>query len=1177
MTTYQELSHAISVLEKQKSFLEPNVFNISVSALQEKIASMASQSNGAQYAQISMLVADLSGFTAMSELRDAEEVRDTMNEVWQKLDSVIESWGGRVDKHVGDALIAIFGVPQAHEDDPERAVQAALDMQMELALFNERAVQIAAENSWMNSPAQLRMRIGIHSGPVVIGQMGSRSQKTAVGDTVNIANQLEKNAPVEGVLISHAVYRQTQHLFDLEEAEPIVLQGKPAASEVYVVKREKSRPYYTSIRGVKGIQTRIIGRNDELQLLQDVLQTTIDRSVAQVVTILGNAGVGKSRLLYEFERLMALLPHRVAVLRGRVHQGMAQAPYSLFRDLLATHFDIHRRNSPGVAKEKFVRGVIDMMGEAPKRAKERAHLIGQLLGFDFSDSVHVQNVGNDPRLLRERAFQEMAALLTAVSPPQGAAVLFLEDLHWADEGSFDRLDYLVERSEQVPLMVACLARPEVLRKRPSWEMVESLNSKTYHRIMLPSLSSIDSRHLTMDILQNVPQLPLRLLDLIVTRANGNPFQIEELIEMLIEFEVIVPNENRWQIELINMPPIGVEPTLSYLVQLRMEKLPDLEQMVLQKASVLGRIFWDRLVCQLVQADVASFSNDQVLEALYSLEQSGWIYRRRLSTFADTPEYAFRHDSLNQAIYEAIDLDTRSQTHGAVAKWLVTYEGVTQKEAFAAIVAHHFKLAQDVGLAADWFHRAAQYAEQAYMPETAIAHYQQALHLLSSSAQLPSKCFELNRGLGEMLEKQARFEEAIAAFLKMKEAAFASKDQQAEMEAYRALLLVYGLQGDFRLMLPLAQEAEKVARAVNDVTGIAFALASQAWAYVATNQIRTAVSVGKEALKISSAANSPFEIAYSNAILGNIGRMTNHFKGAIPLVEKARQLFHDNGERKWEALMLANLGHISQLGSDFGHAISFYTDSLRIARDIGDYFSAILSLRRLGGIVQQQQQQMFIEAKAYYERALVYAEKSGNVAFRADIANDIGQMYLNWATISEESVDVVDVEAYMQEAYLWFNRAVELGQSVDKPMSIARAHIGIAQLKIEDDQLEDAMDAALKAIEVAKTAVFETITVIRAKKVLATAWRTLAIIAYLLPDDDLPIQVGGGFYSIRDCFTQSLQYFTECKHIGLPDKAETMQVLAIYESEDGDKDRSKALLRESEKITGRLSLSPKNES
>ncbi|KAA3658603.1 MAG: hypothetical protein DWQ04_24610 [Chloroflexi bacterium] len=1169
MATLHEIENAITVIETQQSQLDSSVVDVSLTALREKLVEMQAHSTGEQHARVTVLVADLTGFTAMSELRDAEEVRDTMNALWQKLDSVIASWGGRVDKHVGDAVIALFGMPKAREDDPERAVQAALDMQLELALFNERS-RFGNEGSRYSRSApqaQLRMRIGIHSGAVFMGTVGSSKGQTAVGDTVNLANQLEKNAPIEGILISEDMFQQVQDVFEVSFQDPIEVEGRSRPEAVYVVKREKARPFYMSIRGIEGIETRIVGRNQELELLQDVLQASIDGSMSQVITVLGEAGVGKSRLLYEFERLLALQPEKVNILRGRVQREMGQQPYSLFRDLLANYFDIHRRNSPAVAREKLVRGVVEIFADDASRARKSAHIIGQLLGFDFSRSSHLEGIGDDSRRLRELAFQEMVALLSALARQDSGAVLLLEDLHRADEGSYDLLDYLVAECAQEPLLFVCISRPTLLQKRPSYHMVEALNAETYQRIELPPLNLIDSRHLAMDILQHVRQLPFRLLDMIVNRGRGNPFFTEELVSLLIEFEVIVPAENRWQIQLINLPEMPVSPTLADMVRLRLTKLTELERKVLQKAAVSGRVFWDGMLIEMVRAQDDALSEEQILETLYSLELRDWIYRRKLSTFSDMQEYAFRHDSLSTSIYETIPDESCQEAHQSAANWLIDQNGRDVAN-HAAVIAHHFERAKNLPAASEWYQEAAVFAQNAYMPETAINHFQHALQLLQNNNDSAPQRIKINAGLGDMLQRQARFSAAIAAFNEMKSDALRIQNHKAELQAYRALILAYGFQGDFRALLDLSQEAEKVARAMNTREDTAFALAGQAWAYFASNQVSKAVKPGRESVALSTKSGSKLEMAFSHAVLANIGRLAARYDQAVKHNERAQQLFQRQGERLWEALMLANGAYIAHAQSDNEKAQTAYLQCLQIARDIGDYFTAVLALRHLGRL--KQQRESYAESKIYYQQALVYAEKSGNILYRAGIARELGELYFRWSLVPEGEINVVDIEAHIQQSYAWLERAVKLGRDAKQPSIEAQALIDISRLLLGDDAYHDAVPPLLEAIDLMETAVQSAFNKQSARFVLALAWKTLALVAMRLPDADLPINVNGTEVMARDCLEKSVALLSQSGRKGLQEKVKTLEIWADYEGDRGNALRETALLREAEQVKGTTS-------
>lgn len=1067
MTEYRELEHAIAVMETQRDLLGNGVVDISIIALRQRLFALQTAVVG-QQVQVTVLVADISGFTKMSEARDAELVRETINTVWQRLDQVIESWGGHVDKHVGDAVIALFGVPLAREDDAERAIQAALDMQMELALFNEQVHQGTGKTHFLlaGPRPELQMRIALHRGPVYFGPVGSAGESTAVGETVNIANQLEKMAPVEGVLVSEDVYQRVQTRFEVEPQDAVFLEGKSVPTHLFVIKRERARPFHVSIRGIAGIETRIVGRNSQLQQLQDIFQETNDLGLLRVVTIEGEPGVGKSRLLYEFERLLNLLPEQIALFRGRVHQEVGQTAYTLFHDLFANYFDIHHRNSPMVAREKLVRGIVNVLQDAPLDAPEHAHFIGQLLGFNFADSPYLQEQSLDVRQIRERAFQDIAGFFTAVAFTNSVAVLFLEDLHWADEGTFDLIDYLVQSCANAPIMLVCLARPTLQEKRPSWQLLETLKPDVYRRITLPTLTAIDSRHLAMEILQNLRESPMRLIDMIVTGAQGNPFYLEELISMLIETGVVTPEGSRWQLNLAELPEIHQPLSLAGLVTMRLERLSDLEHTVLQKAAVLGQVFWDTLLIYLIQADDDSVNSHEIMDALYELERKAWIYRRKTSTIAEVQEYAFRHDSLGDAIYQSSALPVRQRDHAQAATWFANHADRYARQ-HTPVVAYHFAQAGNPAAAAQWYAKAAAYAESTYMPETAIAYYQQALRLLPQDDETAVHQTTLNEGLATMLRNQARFSEAIAALQAMLAAARQRDEIAAQARALHGLLQVQGLRGDSLAVRETAVQMEKLAHQLRSPQHLAQAKLGRAWSHILLGQLAEAVPLAKEALRISTAASELTETAFSNALLGNVARLTKHPEEGTELLQRSLRQFRQANQRPWEALLLANLAHLAHTQDDLVTAVSFYNDSLQMARNMGDFYTLIISLRKLGRLAQADD--MFDRAEQFFHEALVTAERSNQRRFQAMIANDLGFLYLARIAAIDPAVDVVSVELYIQQANTWLQKATTSGHYDEFPLILAWSMTGLADLRMIEGKTSAARQAVAQGLTAVTTA------------------------------------------------------------------------------------------------------------
>ncbi len=718
MLIRQEIEQAILMLEAQRSALSPDVTQLAIVTLREKLATLAAPLPAAQQIQGVVLVADMSGFTTVSELMDAEEVRDMINAVWQKLDGVIDSWGGHVDKHLGDAVVAFFGLPVPREDDQERAVQAALDMQMELALFNDDLLH--QTNTSLSQKQVLRMRIGVHYGSVLLGRVGSNGQQTIMGDTVTAAHKLEELAPVGGVLVSHQVYEQVHPYFDADVQDGMAFDGKISGRRAYVVTREKPHAFQRASRGTSFLETRMVGRAEELGQLQDVLEATIEGGMAQILTIVGKEGLGKSRLLYEFERLLGLWPDKVALFRGGADRSIGQRPYNLIRDLFVNHFEIHRRNSPAVARDKFVRGVATQFDSGETQALTQAQYIGHLLGFDFSDSSLLQESLADPRELREYAFDDLVSYFTAVCRQNGAAVLFLEDFHWADEWSFDLLEYLITECHQLPLMIVCLARPELFEKRPSWQVAEKHQQNTFHHIELQPLSLIDSRHLLSELLQQADKVPLRLSDMIVNSADGNPFYLAELVKTLVREGVLDTSGSRWYVRMGNLAQLPATLSLLEMARSRLKRLSATLNGVLRRAAVIGTFFWDMVLLQLIAEDEAPLTLVELTAVLNDLIEQGWISRRTSVTFSGTQEYEFNNEALRQIMYDGLTSRERQVAHTRVAAWFITHTG-QQTTQHASMVAAHLEKAEKFAQGADWYGRAAQQAREDHAPETAVLH------------------------------------------------------------------------------------------------------------------------------------------------------------------------------------------------------------------------------------------------------------------------------------------------------------------------------------------------------------------------------------------------------------------------------------------------------------------------
>ena len=624
-----QLRAAIAALETQRSLLGDAVVDAALAAMRAQLeANEPPPTAEQQRKQATVLFADVVGFTTLSETKDAEEVTELINALWARLDGLVTTYGGRIDKHIGDAVMALWGVDSAREDDPERAIRAALAMQDEVNAFNGSM----KDRRRLPDDISLELRVGINTGPVLLGQVGLTREFTAMGDTVNLANRLEQAAPLGGVLVAHNTYRHVRGVFDARALGPIQVRGRHEAVSAYVVLRPKPRAFRLNSRGVEGVETRMIGRDAELAALQSAFAEAVTSARLRVVTIVGEAGVGKSRLLYEFDNWVDLRPERVRYFKGRATPALQGVPFSLWRDVFAFRFDILDSDSPAVALSKFRQGFVESRragidAAGMETVANQADIVGHWLGFDFSASPAVARLAGSPDFVA-LAQAHFVRFMRALAAERGIAVL-LEDIHWADDSSLDLIGRLaraaVEDGAPAHLLILCLARPSLFERHAEW----GRELPGFRDIALHPLDTPASLALVDEILQRADAVPDELRQLIVEGAEGNPFYIEELVKMLIEqgvIERVTSDERRvtseddsslvtrhssleddsslvarhasrevWQVRPERLQGIQVPATLTGLLQARLDGLPRQEREVLQRAAVVGRVFWDDAV------------------------------------------------------------------------------------------------------------------------------------------------------------------------------------------------------------------------------------------------------------------------------------------------------------------------------------------------------------------------------------------------------------------------------------------------------------------------------------------------------------------------------------------------------------------------------------------------------
>ena len=615
---------------------------------------------------VSVLFADLVGFTARSEQLDPEDVRAIQSPYFQRVRTEIEAHGGTVEKFIGDAVMGVFGAPIAHGDDPERAVRAALAIRDALG------------------EADLQVRIAVNTGEAIVSLQAdaSKGEGLVAGDVVNTASRLQALAPVNGVLVGDETHRSTKRAIDYRPVDPVTLKGKSAPVRAWVALAPTTAP------GERRAQLLpIVGRDHELASLQQIWDQVVEERRPRMVTVFGPAGIGKTRLATEFAEIVDESGGRA--MRGRSVPYGEKTTYGAFTQHVKQMTGVFDSDLAEDAWSKLREAAETLLGEA--EAAPVAEHVGTILGLETGGEA----AG------REDLFYSARRLVEEVARRQPTVLVF-EDLQWADGPTLELVESLASRVRDVPLLLLALARPELLENRPSW----GGGLPGYTAIPLEPLSSEQSQELAGHALVQARTRGYEAAELAAT-AEGNPLFIEELAASLAE------NATEG--------PAGLPTTIRAIVSARLDALPAAERDVLLDASVVGKVFWRGAL------ETMSSGNAELARLLDSLEQRDLVRREPISRFDGEQQFIFKHILIQDIAYATLPRPARRDRHLAVARFLEEKTG--QGLAASSALAHHWLQAGDKGRAADFLVMAGDQAGRGWAKGEAVDFYQQALQLL----------------------------------------------------------------------------------------------------------------------------------------------------------------------------------------------------------------------------------------------------------------------------------------------------------------------------------------------------------------------------------------------------------------------------------------------------------------
>jgi class 3 adenylate cyclase/tetratricopeptide (TPR) repeat protein len=968
--------------------------------------------------QVTVMFADISGFTAMSEQRDAEEVVTLLNACFAKLTECVYRYEGTIDKYIGDAIMAVFGAPRAHEDDPERAIRTALDMREALDEFNASPPLPLAD--------PLGIHMGIGTGYVVAGLIGTERHQdyTVMGDAVNLASRLEDVSDRGQIFVSEDTYRLTSRLFVFKELEPVTVKGKAEPVKVFEVLGAREQP--GSMRGLTGLRAPLVGRDAEAQKLS-VAVSNLQAGHGGIVLVEGEAGIGKSRLVAEVRHNLEDVAPGFRCLEGRGLSYGRSLSYHLLAAVLRHYLGLSDEDDETRVWLKLRAMGPDLFGA---RSDEVLPYLAMLLGLRLPEAMVEKIPQADPQLLQQRLFVAFGEWVEAVAASK-PLVLAFDDLHWGDPSSVALIEYLMALTMYNPVLILCVSRPD--REAPFWEVRERTMADyadTLVHIPLNPLSPYESRAL-LDSLLQIERLPLEVERAILSRAEGNPLFVEEVLRTLIEEGTLVRNDGSWQVSR-TIDVTEIPDTLQGVLTARIDRLGDPVKRVVQIAAVVGRVF-QRYVLDRVVDDPS------ILDDCLGQLQIAEIIRER--THEPEPEYIFKHILTQEAAYQSLLTQQRKAYHRRVADALARLFWERGEE-YAGLVAAHYERAEAWPRALRYLQRAGDAARTSFANKEAIDYYTRALQVAErlGDAAKPSERLFLYERRGQLLARLANVEGALEDCERVYELAQVIGDKKAELRALNEIGALQAGRRDYVRAADYFSRTLMLAREIGDEAGIADSLNRLGGFYFNTGKPEEAQACHREALEIARTLDDNWLLAASLDGLGQIDLLRGRVRAALDKYAQIADLRRRLGDHAglMEALnALATayiwLGEYERAADACEEALAFVSKvgNLPVVPSLHTYL-AISHLNRgdLGEAVEQLQ------------AGLLVARWLDHVAMQAIGLSWLGYYHLVVGEF-DTALEVAD-------------EAVALARRLGSPLWEMRAHTGLGIVRLYCNELSEAV-------------------------------------------------------------------------------------------------------------------------
>jgi len=942
---------------------------------------------------VTVLFSDLSGYTAMSETLDPEEVKEIMSRIFGEVAQVVARYEGFIEKFVGDAVMALFGVPKSHEDDPVRAILVAREI--------HALVEAMSPGLEKKIGKPISMHTGINTGLVVTGEVNMEKGTHGVsGDTINLASRLQNLAQKGEILVGHDTYRQAEGHFSFESMEPTTVKGKTDPVQVYRVLSQKERPITT--HRLSGLRADLTGRKVEMAELGDAVER-LRSGKGRILPICGDAGTGKSRLVEDFKATLNL--EEIQWIEGHAYAYAQNIPYFPLINLLNGVFHIEEKDSSEKIKEKIESGIKELI----ENSGEIVPYVGNLYALTYPELKDVS-----AELWKNRLEEAVQAILAALAK-RAPTVFLLEDLHWADRSFVDLLRRALLEFRQ-PAIVLCVYRPAF-----SLFTSHQLNSvnKLYHEIRLQDLSLSDAQDMLVSLLRT-ENIPSELKRWVQNKTEGNPFYLEELVNTLIESEVLIQEDGGWKITR-PITETDISSSIHGLISGRLDRLEKETKRILQEASVIGRAFLYEILIKVSELE------DRIDRGLSTLERLDLIRTRSLQPDL---EYMFKHPLTQEVVYNGLLKKERQEIHEQVARVMERFFEDRLSE-FYETLAFHFAQGRSEKKAVEYLVKAGEKSLARYAVEEAHEYYKKAYDIL---APKEDKTKEEEILLIDMLNSWGNVYYYLGAYQEFVEL-FRSNQRLAETQGDKARA------GMFHVWFGVAQcmagyvkdsherllKALKLGEETADQKVIGYACTWLPWVCSDLGLFDEGIEYGERAQGIASLFHSDQYLYYKS--LGGI-TITYFLKGEIKKVFEGAKRLLEFGEKTSNSRSMC-MGHWM---NSFGHFAS------------GDLVSAEKSCEHAANAARDPAYPHFSKAllpmiyflKGQFDEAetlsrseLDFCEKYG-FGYMSEIVR---------ATLSS----VLIVKGQMQEGLAMFKKMQELVIENDRRIWIAQSESILGQI------------------------------------------------------------------------------------------------------------------------------------